>query len=118
MNFITRLIPAVRYACQGLKAAFKHEAAFRLEVMLSIILIPAAFHLGETTTQQTLLLASWVLVIVVELLNSAIENTIDRISPEKHELAGRAKDQSSAAVLISVILFITIWANLIFDRIG
>ncbi len=100
---LERLIKATGFSWQGLKAAFKNEAAFRLEVYLSIILIPLGICLGETGMERALLVGSILLVMIVELINSGMETVVDRFGGEQHELSGRAKDVGSAAVLIALI---------------
>lgn len=111
-----RLWAATRYSCNGLSASFQQEAAFRLEVLLSLIILPAAWYLGQSGLERGLLIASWLLVLMVELLNSAIESVVDRIGSERHELSGRAKDQASAAVLIALIIAAVIWIAILQDR--
>lgn len=106
---ITRLINAARFSWQGLRAAFKHEEAFRQEVMASVIFIPLALYLGDNGIEKSLLLGAWILVPIVELLNSAVEAAIDRIGDEPHKLSGRAKDIGSAAVLIALLNAAVIW---------
>ncbi len=81
-----------------MRAAFRHEAAFRQELLLAILLVPLGLWLGDGGVERALLVGSWILVMIVELLNSAIEATVDRFGPEHHELSGRAKDIGSAAV--------------------
>ena len=93
----------------GLKAAFTQEAAFRQEFLLCIILAPLALYLGETGVEKALLLGSLLLVLIVELLNSAVEATVDRISKDQHELAGQAKDMGSAAVFLSLLNVMVVW---------
>jgi diacylglycerol kinase (ATP) len=95
----------------GIKAALRHEAAFRQELMLSIVLIPLAFWLDVEPLQRILMVGSLFLVMIVELINSAIEAVVDRIGPEKHELSGRAKDLGSAAVFGSFLLSAYIWGE-------
>ncbi|MBM2829262.1 MAG: diacylglycerol kinase [Gammaproteobacteria bacterium] len=104
-----RLIRAFCYSFKGLKAAFINEAAFRLEVILSIILIPLGIWLGENGVERALLAGVILLVMIVELINSGIEAVVDRISGEHHELSGRAKDVGSAAVLIALINVAAVW---------
>ena len=104
-----RLINAFGYSINGTLAAFKHEDAFRQEVILSAILIPLALYLGQTEIEQALMIASIILVIIVELLNSSVEATVDRISVKRHKLAKRAKDIGSAAVFFSLINAAVIW---------
>ena len=106
---IKRLINAFKYSVAGTLAAFKHEDAFRQEVILSAILIPLAIYLGQTATEQALMIASILLIIIVELLNSSVEATVDRISVKRHKLAKRAKDIGSAAVFFSLINVAVIW---------
>jgi len=108
---IRRIILAAGYSLLGFKAAFRHEAAFRQELLLSIILIPLAFWLDVEPLQRVLMIAALFLVMIVELLNSAIEAVVDRIGLEKHELSGRAKDLGSAAVLGSLLLLAYIWGE-------
>jgi len=112
-NPITRLINATGFSLQGLRAAFIHEQAFRLEVYLLVILIPVAFYLGSSTLDYALMIGSWLLVMIVELINSAIEAVVDRFGNEQHELSGRAKDIGSAAVMVAVVLSIVIWVGVL-----
>ena len=106
---IRRLINAFGYSVAGTLAAFKHEDAFRQEVILAIILTPVALYYGETPVDQALMITSLLFIIVVELLNSAVEATVDRISVKRHKLAKRAKDIGSAAVFFSLINAAAIW---------
>ena len=106
---LKRLINAFGYSINGTLAAFKHEDAFRQEVILSAILIPLALYLGQTGIEQALMIASILLVIIVELLNSSVEATVDRISVKRHKLSKRAKDIGSAAVFFSLINATVIW---------
>jgi diacylglycerol kinase (ATP) len=106
---IKRLANAFRYSVAGTYAAFKHEDAFRQEVLLSAVLIPLAIYLGQTDIEQALMIASVLLVIIVELLNSSVEATVDRISVKRHKLSKRAKDIGSAAVFFSLINAAVIW---------
>jgi diacylglycerol kinase (ATP) len=105
-----RLINAFGYSLSGLRAAFRHEDAFRQEVALATVLIPAAFLLPVPATTRAVLLASVFLVLIVELLNTAVEAVVDRISLEDHELAKRAKDIGSAAVMLSLLNMTVVWA--------
>ncbi len=104
-----RLVDATVYSIRGLKVCWTQEAAFRQELVAVLVLVPAAFWLGTTTTQRILLLSTCFLVLIVELLNSAIEAVVDRIGMEDHPLSGRAKDMGSAAVLLSLIASAVIW---------
>jgi len=106
---IKRLANAFTYSVAGTLAAFKHEDAFRQEVILSAILIPLAIYLGQTVIEQALMIASILLIIIVELLNSSLEATVDRISIKRHKLSKRAKDIGSAAVFFSLVNAAVIW---------
>jgi diacylglycerol kinase (ATP) len=104
-----RLMNAFSYSIAGTLAAFKHEDAFRQEVVLAVVLTPVALYFGETAIDQALMISSLLFIIVVELLNSSIEATVDRISVKHHKLAKRAKDIGSAAVFFSLINATVIW---------
>ncbi len=106
---LKRVIKAAGYSWAGLKAAFRHEAAFRQELALCLVLIPAGLWLGQTGMERALLIGSLFLVLIVELLNSAIEAVVDRFGGEQHELSGRAKDIGSAAVFIALLNMMVIW---------
>jgi diacylglycerol kinase (ATP) len=106
---IKRLVNAFGYSIAGTLAAFKHEDAFRQEVILTAILTPIAIYYGETAIDQALMISSLLLIIIVELLNSSIEATVDRISVKHHKLAKRAKDIGSAAVFFILINAAVIW---------
>ena len=106
---LRRLMNAFGYSIAGTLAAFKHEDAFRQEVVLAVVLTPVALYFGETAIHQALLISSLLFIIVVELLNSSIEATVDRISVKHHKLAKRAKDIGSAAVFFSLINASVIW---------
>lgn len=106
----TRIIKAAGYSWAGLKAAFKHEAAFRQELALCLVMIPLGLWLGQTGVERALLIGSLLLVLIVELLNSAVEAVVDRFGGEQHELSGRAKDIGSAAVFIAFLNVVVIWA--------
>ena len=107
---LTRLINALGYSKDGLAAAWKNEAAFREEVLLAAVAFPLAFYLGQTGIERALLAGSIIVILIVEILNSAVEAVVDKASPEKHELAKRAKDMGSAAVLLSLLNAAVIWA--------
>lgn len=107
-----RLKAALRYSRQGLVAAWRHEAAFRQELLLAAILTPLAFGLARSALEVLLLLMPLVLVLVVELINSAIEAVADALSAEHHVLLGRAKDLGSAAVLLSLGLLAAVWLTI------
>ena len=113
---LARIWAATVYSAEGLRACFRSEEAFRIESILSVFLIPLAFILGETALETTMLLFPIVLVLLVELLNSAIEAVVDRVSLDYHELSKKAKDIASGAVFISLMTFLLIWSVLLFDR--
>lgn len=113
---LQRVFRAWRYSLQGLGAALKYEAAFRQEVALVVILVPAAVWLGRDTTEVLLLLFSMLLVLVVELLNSAVEALADALSVETHPLLGRAKDLGSAAVMLMLLFTVAVWAGVAISR--
>ena len=106
---IDRIFRAFGWSMSGLKAAFIKEAAFRQEFLACVVLAPLALYLGETGLEKALLLGSLMLVLIVELLNSAIEATVDRISKDQHYLAGQAKDMGSAAVFLSLLNVVIVW---------
>ncbi len=106
---LKRVWNALFYSLEGFKAAWRHEDAFRQETLLAAALIPLAFLLAEAPLARALMIASVLLVLIVELVNSAIEATVDRISLENHQLAKRAKDIGSAAVLIALINVLVVW---------
>ncbi|KPJ97414.1 MAG: diacylglycerol kinase [Desulfobacterales bacterium SG8_35] len=104
-----RLYRAFVWSMAGLKAAFEHEAAFRQELLLCVILAPLALYFGGTGVERALLLGSLLLILIVELLNSAVEAVVDRIGTDEHVLAGRAKDMGSAAVFLALVNAGLIW---------
>jgi len=106
---LTRLWNALHYSLDGFKAAYEHEDAFRQEVRMALVMVPLGLYLGRTGIERALLVASVLLVMVIELLNSAVEATVDRISLENHLLAKRAKDIGSAAVLLSLLMLAVVW---------
>lgn len=112
---LTRIIHAAGYSMQGIRAALKHEAAFRQEMLLAIILIPLAFFITLDIVKLVLLITSPLLVLTVEILNSAIEAVVDRFGEDQHELSGRAKDMGSAAVMFSLIITAVIWGFIVYD---
>lgn len=105
----TRLFRAFGVSMKGLAGAFREEAAFRQELALAVVVIPLGLWLGRNGIERALLIAPMFLVLIVELLNSAIEATVDRIGQERHQLSGLAKDIGSAAVLTSLLLLAVIW---------
>lgn len=100
---------ALHYSCSGIKEAYRNEDAFRQEVLLAAILLPLAFWVNTTAIGRALLIGSVLLLLIVELLNSSIEATVDRISLDDHMLAKRAKDIGSAAVLITIVNLLVVW---------
>jgi len=111
---LRRIWNALFYSFAGLKAAYRHEDAFRQEVWLAVVLIPLALLLPAPGTGKALMIASVLVVLIVELLNSAVEATVDRVSLEQHRLAKRAKDIGSAAVLFSLINIVVVWMLVLF----
>lgn len=115
MNNLTRLIAATRYSWMGIAAALRHEAAFRTEAAILPLVIIGAFYFGETTLEKLLMIVSWLFVLVVELINSAIEAVVDRVGHEHHVLSGKAKDMGSGAVHLALITTVAIWLTLLLD---
>jgi diacylglycerol kinase (ATP) len=111
---LRRIWNALFYSFDGLKAAYRHEDAFRQEVWLALVLIPLGLFLPAPGTGKALMIASVLVVLIVELLNSAVEATVDRVSLEHHQLAKRAKDIGSAAVLFSLINVVVVWLLVLF----
>ena len=112
---LSRILHATRYSWAGLQAGW-NEPAFRQECVLALILLPAAFFVGKSWAETALLAASVVAVMVVELLNTAVESVVDRVGPEWHQLSKRAKDIGSAAVLLSLLLCMGIWGAALWER--
>ena len=115
---LRRVWRAAGYSAAGLKAALKFEPAFRQEIALFIVLAPLGFWLGRDGVERALLIVSLLLVLVVELLNSAIETAVNRMSEQPHALSGRAKDLASAAVFVSMLLVMLVWTLVLADRFG
>jgi diacylglycerol kinase (ATP) len=113
---LQRLINATRYSLEGLAAAARHEDAFRQELMLAAVLVPLGLWFGNDGVERALLVGSVLMVLVVELLNSAIEATVDRVSLEDHQLAKRAKDLGSAAVMMSLFSVAVVWLLVLLPR--
>ena len=111
---LRRIWNAFGYSLTGLSAAYRHENAFRQEALLALVLIPLALFLPASGISKALMIGSVLLVLIVELLNSAIEAAVDRISLENHRLAARAKDIGSAAVLMSLLNVVAIWMLVLF----
>jgi diacylglycerol kinase (ATP) len=112
---ITRLVRAFFYSMRGLRDALRTQGSIRLELAILAAVVPAAWLLKSTALERALLISSWMLVIVIELVNSAIETAVDRIGREHNELSGRAKDIGSAAVFSSIVLAASIWLILLTD---
>ena len=113
---IGRIWRATLYSLAGIRAAWENEAAFRQEVVLSLIMAPSAFWLGGSTVERLMLIGSCLIVLITELLNSAVEAAIDRIGDDPHRLSGRAKDLGSAAVFISLWLAGITWGLIGYER--
>jgi diacylglycerol kinase (ATP) len=115
---LKRIWNAALYSISGIRVTWQTEAAFRQELMLCVILIPLAFWMGTTAVERALLIASCLVVLITELLNSSIEAVVDRIGAEHNELSGKAKDIGSAAVFISLWTAGIVWALIGYDRLG
>jgi diacylglycerol kinase (ATP) len=115
---LRRIVNATFFSLAGLRAAWLHESAFRQETLLCVVLIPTALWLGQTAVERSLLIASCLLVLIVELLNSGVEAVVDRVGDEHHDLAGRAKDLGSAAVFMSLALVVVVWGLVAWARFG
>ena len=113
---LQRVLNATRYSLEGFAAAARHEDAFRQELVLAAILVPLGLWLGNGGVERALLVGSVLLVLVVELLNSAVEATVDRVSLEDHLLAKRAKDLGSAAVMMSLVTVAAVWLLILLPR--
>ena len=113
---ITRLLRAFGYSFQGFQHAWREEAAFRQEVALSMAVIPLGLYLGRSGVERALLVSPMLLILVVEILNSAVEAVVDRSGTERHPLAGMAKDMGSAAVMLSFALLGTVWLLVLSDH--
>ena len=111
---LRRVLLATRYSCQGLRQAWQRQPALRYEVFLTLLVVPIGWLLGGNGVERALLIGSWLLVLVIEVVNSAIETVVDRIGSELHELSGHAKDLGSAAVLCSLVLAATVWLLVLF----
>jgi diacylglycerol kinase (ATP) len=113
---IGRVVRAFGYSLAGLRAAYIRESAFRQELALFLVLAPLGLWLGHGYIERVLLVGSLVLVLIVELLNSAVEAAVDRLGAESHELSGRAKDMGSAAVLLAMLLVLFTWGAILLPR--
>ncbi len=113
---IRRILRASVYSLQGFRHALVNEAAFRQELALTVVLVPTAFWLGRTALEIAALIGVCLIVLIVELINSALEAVVDRHGDEQHELAGAAKDLGSAAVFVSLVLVLVVWGAVGYDR--
>ena len=113
---IRRILRATKFSAQGIAAAWKNEAAFRQELLLVVVLLPAALWLGQTALERAVLVVCLFIVLIVELINSAIEAAIDRHGEEHHELSGRAKDMGSAAVFVVLVIVLIVWGAVAWQR--
>ena len=116
LSGIPRFIAATANSLRGIRDAYRHEAAFRQDLVLSAILLSLSFWLAQTLLEWLLLILPLLLLLIVEILNSAIENIVDRIGEERHILSGRAKDMGSAAVMLSLILIAVVWLSMAWSR--
>jgi diacylglycerol kinase (ATP) len=112
----SRILDAYKYSLKGLRAAWECEEAFRQESMLAMVMLPMAFWLGTNATERMLLIITVMIVIITELINSALEAVVDRISTEHHKLSGQAKDIGSAAVMLSMLLCLLCWTMIAWQR--
>ncbi len=113
---LKHIIQAGGYSMKGLKAALLHEEAFRLELMAMVVMVPLAIWLGQSGVEYALLVGSLFVVLLAELINSALEAVVDRVGVEHHELSGRAKDIGSAAVFIALMNVAVVWGFILFER--
>lgn len=114
---LKRVIAAAGYSWRGFRSTWKYEAAFRQEVVLFSLMTPLAFWIGETASERVVLIAVLLIVLVVELLNSAVESVVDRIGEGYHKLSGRAKDQGSAAVFLSFSMAVVVWIGFVISKV-
>jgi diacylglycerol kinase (ATP) len=113
---ISRIINAAKYSSAGFKAAWINEEAFRQEITLALLIVPLGFWIGTTCTERALLIGFYFIIPLTELLNSAVEATVDRVGQERHELSGRAKDLGSAAVVLSICIASIVWIIIACER--
>nr|WP_286480196.1 MULTISPECIES: diacylglycerol kinase [Ignatzschineria] len=111
---LARIVAATQYSLRGLQAAYRNEEAIRQELWAGIVIIPLAFLIADSGVELALLLGSAILIFLMELVNSAIESVVDRISLEHHPLSGQAKDIGSALVMVALIIFATVWLAILF----
>jgi len=113
---VKRLVKACGYTIAGFKAAWTHKASFRQEIIMAGLMVPLAVRLGESPTQKAVLIGTYFIIPLTELLNYAIEVTVDRIGPARHTLSGRAKDLGSAAVFMSICIALIVWILIVCER--
>jgi diacylglycerol kinase (ATP) len=113
---LTRILRAFGYSAKGFAQTWREEAAFRQEATLAVLVIPLGAYLGHSGVERALLISPMLLILIVELLNSAVEAVVDRSGMERNRLAGMAKDMGSAAVLLSFVLLGTVWFLVLFDH--
>jgi len=113
---VMRALRALGFSLKGLRSCYKHESAFRQEVAITLAVVPLGLWLGEGGVEKAMLVSSWLLVLILELLNSAVEAAIDRFGPEHHKLSGRAKDVASAAVFLAISLACLVWGLILGPR--
>lgn len=110
---LKRIVKAAGYSVNGIRSALSEEAAFRQEALLALVFIPLAFFVADNNVERALLIGVTLLVLIVELLNSAIEAVVDRVGTEHHILSGKAKDMGSAAVLVALVLWAFVWFDIL-----
>ena len=115
---LKRLYKATRYTIFGFISAWKNEEAFRQEIFILLLIFPLGMWLGESSSQRAILIGSWFIVIITELINSAIEAAVDRVGKDFHTLSGQAKDMASAAVFVSIVFVVFTWSIFLWDRFG
>jgi diacylglycerol kinase (ATP) len=113
---LRRIVNATVFSLAGLRAAWRNEAAFRQECLLALALTPTAVWLGRNAVERSLLIGTVWLVLIVELLNSAVEAVVDRVGTDHHQLSGRAKDLGSAGVFVSLLLVLVVWVLIAWER--
>lgn len=115
---IKRIMLAAKYSWQGFRAAYRKEEAFRQEIWLAIVAIPLGLYLGQTGLERAILVGSILMILIVELLNTGIENVVDRVGLDPHKLSGRAKDMGSAAVFLSLVMAAAVWALILWPQLS
>lgn len=117
-NGLDHVQQAARFSYRGLKAAWRNEFSFRFEIYLAMLFVPAAFWLGQSALERSVLIMCAMLVLICELLNSSVEAVVDRIGTEHHALSGQAKDIGSAAVFLAMANFVVVWGFHLLQRVG